>query len=252
MALILRISLLLLATCIAAKAAAPFGGLNLSSPAFVGRPAAATGGGGADPVFNTATHVWHLEEAAGNARVDSKGSLNLSEVASVSQVAGKHSNAAELGELDSGSWTEPGTWTICFWIKMISMTGGDNLGIISKSDGGVTWGISLSDIGSTTQAGGVHFDGTVASLDFTTTINAGAWYFVTAIQNATTIKLSVNGASLQSAASASAPGSGTMQIADLIGTQPFDLDEVYFFSSELTQGNITTLYNSGAGLFYSP
>lgn len=153
-------------------------------------------------------------------------------------------------------------WSVSAWIKSSTNTDG---GIWCKYDNGPAKGLMFF----TTNSGGsqkilvqLQQDGSTyfGSVGTTTSVSDGSWHFVVGTYDGTNstsgIKLYVDG--LEQAYSPYSSGTITdvlNNIAPSIGSRnagqfyPGTIDELAVFSKVLSQGEVTTLYNAGAGTY---
>ena len=207
---------------------------------------------------------WELEEASGT-RVDSHGSNDLTDVNTVGTATGIQGNGADFERSNTEyliSSTGPGItgdWSISFWLKQESQTINQwPITSYTSGEGGILLRVN-SDGKLFAQFGN---GGTVSKTVTTASqITIGSWYHVvftsdvSAGTNGYTVY--VNGSSVALTADTSTATSvgaqANMTIGALgAGTQPFDgvIDEVGIWSRILSASDVTTLYNSGAGIPY--
>lgn len=211
---------------------------------------------------------WGLNETSGN-RSDSAGSNTLTNNGSVASTTGKVSNAAQFSGSNDLSITDNSAlstgdidFTVSGWVYMTSKAA--NAGIISKFtssgaqreylvyyDSAVDrFRLSVSAIGTTV---------TQIAANNLGSPSLNTWYFIVAWHDsvANTINIQVNNGTADSASYSSG-------VFD--GTAPFMLgnyfsggvnnrltgyvDAVGFWKRVLTDGEKTTLYNSGSGIEY--
>ena len=208
---------------------------------------------------------WELEESSGT-RVDAvTGTGNdLSDNNTVTSATGKQGTAADF-ELSNSEFlrkTSPTTvpiannFTIAFWLKAESLSatmfpfeisdGADtnnNSRCILTADGAIRFGIA--SLNEAVSSAGV--------------ITTGTWYHYVGVKRSTGtgIELYIDGTSVATHAStAAAPTGGSQYIT--IGARrspvnlPYDglIDEFGIWSKALSTGEISDLYNSGAGIPY--
>lgn len=214
-------------------------------------------------LLNNLIHYWYLGEASGT-RSDSIGTLHFSTVTgSPTQMAGKYGNAVNCGSssdwLATGNYTTPAAFSISFWFngtmnentKLISQTvdAGDTNGSFElyaagSSQLGAVVGTNGGGFGSGVTASGTYGAGwNLAVLTFDTdtkpriSLNGSAFVVgsVVGAHSATASPIRINGR----------PPSGFQ--ADIV-----KMDELAMWSRALTQDEVTSLYNGGAGKFYIP
>jgi len=266
MKLTLAILLLSLLRC---KAPVSFAGtVRLSGVAQFNQATAAASN---DPVFNNAKHVYHLGEASGNARVDTIGAINLSEVGgAVSSAAGKHGNAADFNTVgrwlaadnghNFGNESPPCQW-MAMWIYIRTLPALNTVSYIMA-------GINLNTYLYVDHSGNVGFnDASSDDTDVTQALGAlNTWHLIvvgTSIAGGTAA-LSVDNATLTTTSSILggtpddslrlgpvAAGSPPVPPAGLLVPDGL-IDEVVIGTDDLTQSIVTSLWSSGNGVFYSP
>lgn len=216
---------------------------------------------------------WKLDEASGNA-TDSKGSNTLTNVGTTTYSTGKISNAAQF--LRSSKYLESSTTTglapttafsINAWVKWDSLTDNALNGLISKMNGtstayrtGIVRYSSINyafffDIGTT--GGSTNRSQSVIM----TAPNNGQWYMYTYTFNGPTAKMYIDGTLFftdNAAPATCQAGTAPFRLgygdsADGTGPEGMNgmLDEVGFWNTELSQSDVTALYNAGAGLTYA-
>ncbi len=201
---------------------------------------------------------WKLDESSGDAS-DSVGSLTLTN-ANVTYGAAKINNGANfngtssrLTHSSSGNLT--GDFSISFWVKYNSFAGGPMI----YSD----WSLTNRNIFLYTDTGGILYfyrgnggasqDATPAQ---TATLSTGTWYHIVVTQSGTSKKMYVNAGTPTTATATYTGGStGASSTFCVYATANADylngtLDEVGFWTRELTASEVTQLYNVGAGLQY--
>ncbi|MGH7186131.1 MAG: LamG domain-containing protein [Pseudomonadota bacterium] len=205
---------------------------------------------------------WKLDEASGT-RVDATGRGNdlATVVGSPGSAAGKVGNAVDTS---SGNYLEgpvggdlsPGNadFTIAAWLWFDALSGeGD---IVNKWQSG-NFEYSLATDGSNNLKFFVS-DGSFPSVTATTfgAVSTSTWYFVVAWHDSVgdAIKIVVNDGTVETTAHAGGVNTGSAPFS--VGRAPFGsphdgrVDEVGFWTRLLTAGEITALYNGGAGLAY--
>lgn len=229
------------------------------------------------PVFSADTPLdltyglvsyWKLDESSGNAS-DSVGSNTLTNNNSASYAAGKINNGVDLETsssqsltcADNASLSITGDMSISLWVKPESLVA--NQVIIGK------WA-STSDQRSYAffiNSSGVlrayiSSDGTNANtskLDLTaTTLSAGTMYYLTFVYDASagSISLYINGSLNNTSTGHKTSIYNSTSIFGLGNNlEDFDyfdgiIDEAALYNRILTSDEVTSLYNSGAGLTY--
>ncbi len=208
--------------------------------------------------------VWKLDEASGNA-LDSHSTNDLTETSgTIASATGKVGNCRDFEDGDTEQFeiadnvslsVQDIDFTIAGWVN------GENLAstqcIVSK------WGAAgnqrafwvFNQVGT-----GLRFqvsaDGTVTATATTTALTAGVWAFFVACHDsvANTITIQLNNGTAASTAHTTGVFDNTapFRIGSRDASSYWDglIDEVSFWKRVLTAGEITTLYNGGAGLAY--
>jgi len=209
---------------------------------------------------------WKLDETSGT-RADSVGSNNLTDNNTVTQAVGKLGNSAQftianseyLSHIDNASLSIGSTdFTISAWVYLDTKT--SNMVFVSKYGGGggngeyaLYYKLSADAFACST------FPQLDASVTPPGGVQTGQWYFLTCSHNATTHTntITVNNTWTNTSAAGTEPSDTIAEFA--IGrfqgsgsTMYFNgrVDSVGFWKRILAAGEITTLYNSGAGLEY--
>lgn len=243
-----RFILLLLLFC--ANASAQLG-LNSFFVASQIKKTAASG-----PSFPSgATHYWKMDEASGNSRADSVGSLTLTEVGgAVASAAGIKNNAAQFVAatghyFDSSVVSWPVPLTIAVWVNFSALPsmgevnyicygndGGDNnLYLLVKDDGNVSWQPTIDDAEITVPLGSLS-----------------SWHLIVAtITGTPDKKLSIDGGTFVTGDFTS----GTLNNAELYIAAPTPsvpsakYDEACTWNRALTQQEVADIWNGAAGTF---
>jgi hypothetical protein len=214
---------------------------------------------------------WELEEASGT-RVDSHGSNDLTDTNTVGQATGIQGNSADFESTNSerleiadasqtGLDISPDI-SISMWIKPESLpSSGAGYSLCGKYRG--AGGARQYVLSYDNSAGTYRFtwrtssDGTAVNTDtIDYTMTAGTWYHVALIHDSGTATLYINGSSqgtFTGYATTIVNGSEEFALGyceDVAGYYDGLMDEVGIWSKALTSGEVTDLYNSGAGLPY--
>lgn len=226
-------------------------GMNAGAGTFSG-PTARVGlisgaAGGNDPVFASLTHVWHMEEASGNARADSVGSVALNETGgTVNSAAGVHGNCASFSSIHylvASSSPYSGDGSLAVWFKAGAT---DDIALLASQDGD---GDPIATLSGGNIIVGTAANGGEAAAGYT----ANTWQLVIVTYTATDgYTWSLNGGTYDLLEGASQLPAGTLKTGQFWVQGTTLIDDVMIFSTALTQGNVTTLWNSGAGTFYTP
>lgn len=206
------------------------------------------------------THYWRMEEAAGNSRVDAVGAVNLTGTL-VDQTTGKHNNAAWIDNcspLTTVSLSETTQFSYSCWLKLDQF---DDTGpeLINKQSGTTAIDIQAHDItasGHLTEINYHSLNGGDINLDVSSlTIVTGQWFFLVFTFDGVTgqTKISVNGGTFATGSgSVYSPGAGDLFIVDNVNCYNFSIDELAVYNTVLSQSQVTQLWNSGSGVFYTP
>jgi hypothetical protein len=211
---------------------------------------------------------WKLDETSGT-RYDSVGSLNLNpgslDESSLAYIQGIIGNAADFSEstyLTSSSQIQLSgrESAISFWIKS-SISGGSYAEYIaiSISDCPSLYITDQGDIGAAASPGGMSEANRLRSNG---TINNDTWrhivitgdgiiqklYIDGALDVTTTIPSSDQGGTFQSTNSRIVMINGNEFNPPDFGTSPFSLDSLSVWNRNLTEAEVTRLYNNGAAL----
>lgn len=209
-------------------------------------------------LLTSITAYWKLDASSGNAS-DSVGTNTMVNTNSMSYTAGIVGNAINcdgthnlLGSLVSSAITN---FSMNQWVKLTStsQTGEffHNGSPGSASNNGVALcvgnGTGCANAGNKLTA---QFYG-LAFVDTGTNIGAAGWHMVTLTRDTTTTRFYVDGVATANT-SALTPVTSTSQATICGDDTPFTgaIDEVGFWNRQLTQAEITSLYNSGAALQY--
>lgn len=207
------------------------------------------GGGGGLPVpFDSLVHYWKMEEASGNARSDSVGSLSLVEaVDPVSRGTGIHNFAANVSDnrILTAEWTEPLSFSVSLWFKTEgSLT--DPSEILFKN------GINFSfDLLTSAGNGKViwYLTDSLIPLEYSSGSDFGDWHLVVAGWTGSASFLSVDGGAVVSTLQSHTPANNTMAVYNGTSGVPVLVDEVGFYNRALGPSDIAILWNGGAGFF---
>jgi hypothetical protein len=216
-------------------------------------------------LLNTLISYWKLDEASGP-RNDSQGSNHLTVSNAPVGVSGKINNGMQLIPASSqnafivsnSTLQVTGSFTFSVWVKLSSQS---TFAIVEKG-AGPTSDYRLSYFTpSTGFFFGVHITGGSVATDYAiqgSTVANGVWTHLVVWYDAV-------GGQVQIRVNDAATSNSTTSPALIAGTDPFVLgstgantsfldgviDEVGFWKRLLTPGEITALYNGGAGLPYS-
>lgn len=224
--------------------------------------------------LNTSNIAYYkLDESSGNA-ADATGSGNtLTNTNSVSFVPALINNGADFGTANTnkcfllnasmGYSGGSGAGSISFWVKSRTAPGTNVLYTLVNMSGGTNPSntrmlVRYSDVSGTKQLQFIRQSSSFSQqATFNTTLSTSAFTHVVMTYDGTTILGYVNG--VQQASGASAGNAGTDPPQQGIAANPADctaqpssvyIDEVGFWNRLLTSGEVTTLYNAGAGCAY--
>jgi hypothetical protein len=210
-------------------------------------------------------HYWELEEASGT-RVDSHGSLNLTDVNTVGVTTGVKGNAASFVGANSESllsttpiaFSQGVPLTYNFWVYLASTS---QRGIFFEDS---SW--RNGDDGFAVGVGNTDFDGNGNNLILVQwgiayrnagTIGTG-WHMITAIVRSDSyVELYLDGSLVYTTPNAIVPFQNwDFTIGSSFGTTVYPLrdgsiDEFAIWNVALSTANLTWLYNSGAGRTYA-
>ena len=219
---------------------------------------------------------WKLDEASGNAADSTANANTLTNNATVTYGAGKINNAATFVSASSQYFSRTdaaqvgldltGDHSLAFWFKLTSWASGDNFYVAVKwasSDANFTYAISnpagVSRINANLYNNANPANNHPYAKNAASAFSTATWYHAVFTYNLTTETMTfyINGSSLgtvqdltqdtlhNSAGAFELGGSGV-----LASYSDMSLDEVGIWNRELTSGEVTSLYNGGAGLSY--
>lgn len=216
------------------------------------------------------SHYYKFDESSGNAAA-TVGGITLTN-SGVTYASGKINNGAQLGTSGGNSNTlyntSPGSgWfglaagtakSIGFW-WMVNSTPVDFVNRFfdlrrSASTSGELTANYQTDAGSLTLS--FYCNGNF--LKYVNTFSLSTWYYITVTCDASNnAKMYVNASQVATATWGSfGTASNFIQIGNANGSTtggfggPFSIDELGLWQSELTSGEVSSLYNGGAGLAY--
>lgn len=213
---------------------------------------------------------WKLDEASGNP-ADSSGNGYTLTNANVSFSAGKINNGASFGGSNSvlsssnSVFNPAGDFSISLWLNYTSLAAYDAPCIISKDDIG-NRGFTLN-VDRTSKKPNIYIfkTGGGASTVITTNAltNSGTWYHVVityhyVADGTSRLRIYLNGSLEEEITNAVGPIYASSKDL-LIGEQGYSgyprwwnglLDEIGYWTKELTVSEVTSLYNGGSGLAY--
>lgn len=261
----LTLTFLLFLCCSSAQAPVVLTGGSVIRNAVI----AAVAGGGNDPVFNSLTHYWSLDESSGT-RADSKGSINVNQTGgTVVSAAGKNSNAADFQPVSqaghyltmASAFPVSPTPFIAFWVNMRTLPASSVVSLIH-------FPVGNSEFCVVDSSGNVVFEDDKTDGDDGTISqplgSLNAWHFVVVGSDPNTLLqyISVDGANFTTADATASGAPGFAQLALSFGDPAGSvgnvvpdgkMDEIMVFSTPLSQSDVTTLYGGGTNpKFYRP
>jgi len=196
-------------------------------------------------------HYWKLEEASGSSRIDSIGSTNLAEIISngVKTTVGKRGNGVNgslsTSVLFGASGVSLSPLTIACWINPLILPASNK----SFCEG---FGVSTDPVIALAPSGQiVVLDHALATILTLPSAPLLTWSLVVLTINGagTTWKGSVNN-SIFISNSAAAPSGTAFIVLDGSAT-PGYIDEIGIWNRELSQSEVSSLWNGGTGRFLS-
>lgn len=245
---------------------------KLMSLARRGAQIGASAGGGADPtgaaIKAKLTAWWSLDEASGQRNDSHTNALHMTDNNTVTQGAGKVGNATQhdrgnaehLSHADDDLFTPAGAFGVGGWIYLDD-TGFHTIFSKHTSSGSnreyVLWFFGDSDL----LKWYMYPDGGSSSVIVTANdfgvLSAATWYFVMCWYDEVNINISINDGTPDSTAHNTGITNKTSPFK--LGSYNTDadtlmdgrLDEMFFLNDAPTAGEITWLYNAGAGRAYA-
>jgi len=191
-------------------------------------------------------HYWSLNEAAGSARVDSIGGVNLSENGgTIDSVLGKNANAVQFTNNNSLISAAQIEWNSDFslaaWVKL------DGIGDFVIADTILSNPHFICTNGATGSIQAIGSDNSATLL--TTSISIGVFHLLVLTCGSVTQALYVDGSIVDTNGDVGGhSANGPIQIRRFNFSGAI-VDAVMVFNRVLTQQDITSLWNSGAGKF---
>ncbi len=213
---------------------------------------------------------WKLDESSGNA-VDSVGSNTLTNNNSVTYGAALINNGANFGtsntnkSLSKGSIITPLTSvSIQCWVKVNTLIpSGTTYGLFEQEDdtNAVIMGVLYDENSGSPRIRADYHKNNVSDnyVYYTTTMTTSVWHHIVITYDGSTFTLYFDGVSRGTPLTISGGGSGSVSGNEFtIGEMPrfgsfasMISDESGIWNRALTSGEVTTLYNGGAGLAYT-
>ena len=213
---------------------------------------------------------WTMNEASSITRQDAhtgNRDLAVGGPAGVPAGAGIISNAASFGGVASpntnyltnaAGWHFPLGFTVTVWLKFTAIPAVDQSILGPYTYAGLSNGWQLVLVGS--QSNNVALrssDGNVPATDQAinpTLLSAGIWYFVSAIFDGANARVRVNNGAeyVDQHLAANASGLPLIIGSDITNIQPMNglVDELGIWSRQLSDAELTAIFNVGAGLTY--
>lgn len=224
------------------------------------------GAGVAGPFGNHATlggkivAHWKLNETSGQRNDSHSGAYHLSDNNTVGYATGKLGNAADfiaansewLGGATGGVFNPSAAFSFTGWFNGATLP--TNVGIISKwvAAPDLSYRLFVNSTDQLVWSGSADGSATTQKVH-STVLNTAQWYFFYAYFDGTNLGVAIDNGAAQTTAFSGYPYAGADPFR--IGRQAGvywngDIDSVSFWNSTLTAGELTDLYNAGAGLDY--
>jgi hypothetical protein len=238
-----------------------------------GFPLGVLGQGGGGGLKTGLVAWWTFDETSGT-RSDSHASNDLTDFATTSYIAGKQSNAAMFVRADDdriytnsvGSIpTGDNDWSVAGWVNFTSLpSSGDSMGIVSMADstytsnGNIDWRVfyngTVGDLDAAVIVSSTYYEANPGA-----SISLSTWYFIYAYYDSTAnvVGISVNDGTIDTQAVTGTPNSGSDQFKfgrlanNRVHALNGALDEWGLWSRVLTASEVSTIYNSAAGITYT-
>lgn len=212
-------------------------------------------------VFDDCIAYWNLDEASGQTRSDTIGSFDLADASGdVSAYSGQINNGARAD--GSGSLianTSPPSTTFGYygfsmagWFRILSDANTDTHDIITITlTNSHTMTMKFNEV--TNQYSIVLSDGTSTSTQSIpgTLFTSSGWIFMSAQWRGTTVYATQGSSATQSGLSSVALTTGQSLVSVEYEAGTVALDELGIWDGDLNTSDISTLYNSGAGLSHT-
>lgn len=207
-----------------------------------------SGGGEASFPLDGLIHYWKLDESEGSQRLDSIGSLNLSESGGpVPSVPGKKNSAVQSQStfLISSAWILTFPFSVSVWVKYSSVPTDDWYAVEKRGALGATWQFIISDLDVPS------FRGSIFGASSVDPISSGDYHLLVGTYDGNVFRLSVDGSSffVSPPGETYDAGSGVLQFVDSTSEFLHFLDEIGIWNRVLSQSEVASLWNSGAGRF---
>jgi len=219
------------------------------------------GGGGSGGLLSGLTSYIPMSDAANGTRADVVGPNNLTDVnGDLGQVPGLLTYAANFPTAFSSDGLQNNTatldctadWSMNFWFQPGGDISADNPYLFEMNDG-----TSQINCFIWNNNGTLYFQGAAISDHDTSTTLSGGWNQITLVYSATgnTLTLYLNGVS-QGPMACTFPSENIISLtigsqAELSASELGAFCEFGFWTRQLSTGDVTALYNGGAGLPYS-
>lgn len=212
---------------------------------------------------------YKADESSGNAADSSGNGFTLTNTGSLSYVSGKINNGASVrgpatskylsrGDILGRTAGNNGNLTIAGWVNLTSFNPGGTL-ITIRGPGNSPYILWSIGVGSTAAQIWTFTRGRMCVANDTnsvsSTVSTSTWYHLALTWNGTTLTPYVDGVAKTTSAPSGngdpACGSDITALGDIDGNNPIGIiDEVGFWNRALSSGEISDLYNGGAGLTF--
>lgn len=203
---------------------------------------------------------WKLDESSGNAG-DSVGSNDLTNNNTVTYSLGKINNGGDFVAANSESFTASGfpsmtggVHSVAFWFKADVIDGAARFPYILRNVAdNANYYIYVYQNGGVNKIALASWNGSgQTGFDSAATISTGTWYHFVGVFNGASSIIYLNGSSDATGSTLTINSGTDLNIGANSGASFYDgmIDEVGVWNRVLTSDEVSTLYNSGAGLQY--
>lgn len=205
------------------------------------------------------THYWNLDEISGTVIIDDVTSINGTMSNTAMRVVGKNGNGIDTYTQATDEYVNTNqvintddVKTINFWFKMPAT------GVISVPIGTRDGSGGYNTIMNSSANRFQHTFFGIVDASVSHTYSIGTWDMYTILDRGSFVEFYVNAVSIGSVmvgttrynSNATLILNGTRNGSATIVPYPTIVDEIAMWNRNLTQAELTTLYNNGAGLFY--